>query len=169
MRTAMIRTVVAGCMFGLANLAIADKPVEKPVLADTSARFAEVAQQVRKDMEPDGRYEYIRQDDKDRVESDLHAMQAMLEKNGSVAAMNAQDKVNLFNTQEHLNGILVHNDRDRLVCERRAPVGTNIPTTTCRTFGEIERTRREAQTYMVDHSKDAQVNAAVARTKTNGH
>jgi len=151
-----------------ATAALADKPIEKPVLADTPTQFAEMAQQVRQDMQGQGRYEFIHPDDKGRVEADLQTMQAMLEKSGSVAAMSEQDKIKLFNTQEHVNGILVHNDRERLICEKRAPVGTNIPTTTCRTFGEIERTRRDAQKYMVDHSQDAGVNAAAARSKLNG-
>ena len=45
-------------------------------------------------------------------------MTSLLNKAVSVAAMTMQDKVTLFNTQEHLNGILTHSDSERLVCER---------------------------------------------------
>ena len=43
-----------------------------------------------------------------------------------------------------MNGLLKHNDANRLVCESRAPVGSHLPVTTCRTFGEIERGRADA-------------------------
>jgi len=154
--------------FGLGMAVAADKVVEKPVAADTPEKFAEVAAQIRKEMGPDGRYEFIRADDKARANADLDTMAAMLQKAGSVASMPQSDQVQLFNTQEHLNGILTHNDRNRLVCERRAPVGTNIPQNSCKTVAEIEKMRRDSQKYMNDHSQDANVNHAAVMKKLNG-
>lgn len=147
-------------VLGLGLATAADKVVEKPVAADTPEKFAETAAQIRKEMESDGRYEFIRPDDKAKADADLNAIAAMLQKAGSVSAMQEGDRVQLFNTQEHLNGILTHSDRNRLVCERRAPVGTNIPQNTCKTVAEIEKMRRDSQKYMNDHSKDAQINSA---------
>jgi hypothetical protein len=138
----------------------ADKVVEKPIVADTPEKFAATAAQIRKEMGAEGRYEFIRPDDKAKADADLDAIAAMLQKAGSVSAMAEGDRVQLFNTQEHLNGILTHNDRNRLICERRAPVGTNIPQNTCKTVAEIEKMRRDSQKYMNDHSRDAGVNAA---------
>jgi len=154
--------------FGLGMVVAADKVVEKPVAADTPEKFAEVAAQIRKEMGPDGRYEFIRADDKARANADLDTMAAMLQKAGSVASMPQSDQVQLFNTQEHLNGILTHNDRNRLVCERRAPIGTNIPQNSCKTVAEIEKMRRDSQKYMNDHSQDANVNHAAVMKKLNG-
>jgi len=170
MRTPFIRVAFAVCVqFCLASASVAaDKAVEKPFMADTAAKFAETVKQVHEAMQPQGRYEFIRPEDRAKVDTDIQTMQAMLEKSGSVAAMSADEKVRLYNAQEHLNGILTHSDNDRLVCERRAPVGTNIPVINCRTFGEVERTRRDAQKYMVDHAKDAGVNAAAMHSKLGG-
>jgi hypothetical protein len=62
--------------------------------------------------------------------------------------------VQLFNTQEHLNGILTHSDSNRLVCERRAPVGTNIPVNSCKTVGQIEKERKDSQKTMMDQQSN---------------
>jgi hypothetical protein len=51
----------------------------------------------------------------------------------------------LFNAQEEVNGILKHNDNNRLVCESRAPIGSNILRTTCHTHGQIEATARNTK------------------------
>jgi len=134
------------CMLVLAaGAAGADEAIKNRVAADTADKFQALAADVRKDMSPGGRYEYITPDDKSKVEADLTTMTEMLQKAGSVNAMSERDKVALFNTQEHLNGLLTHSDSNRLVCERVAPIGTTIPKTTCRTVAEIERSRRAGQ------------------------
>ena len=133
------------CMLVLASgLTVADEAIKNRVAADTLEKFQAVAADIRKDMNSGGRYEYITPDNKAKVESDLTAMAEMLQK-GSVNSLSEPDKVKLFNTQEHLNGLLTHSDSNRLVCERVAPVGTTIPKTTCQTVAEIERNRKDGQ------------------------
>ncbi len=148
---------------GLASAS--DKVIEKPVAADTADKFTQTAAGIHAEMGAGGRYEFMRPDDKGKVEADLNTMAAMLQKSGSVASMPQGDQVKLFNTQEHLNGILTHSDSNRLICERRAPVGTNIPINTCKTVGEIEKARRDAQKYMTDHGQDANINSAAMNRK----
>ena len=123
----------------------ADHVVEKQIAADTPERFSETVKQVHNEMQVGGRYEFISAADKTKAEADMDSMASMLKTVGSVAAMNEQDKIRLFNTQEHLNGILTHSDSNRLVCEKRAPIGSNIPVTTCHTVAEIEIARRKSQ------------------------
>ena len=161
-RFAICMLVQTFCLY----VAMADSPIEIPVVADTPDKFAATATQIRAEMSPGGRYEFIRPDDKGKAEADLNSMAAMLQKAGSVAAMKEEEKVQLYNTQEHLNGILTHSDSNRLVCERRAPVGTNIPLTTCKTVAEIERARRDSQKYMQDHAQDANINSAAMHAAT---
>lgn len=142
----------------------ADKVVEKPVVSDTPEKFAAAAASVREEMSAGGRYEFIRPDDKAKVEADLSTMADMLKKAGSVAAMPKDEQVTLFNTQEHLNGILTHSDRNRLVCERRAPMGSNIQQSSCKTVADIEKMRRDSEKFMRDHAQDANINhAAMSR------
>lgn len=145
----MKRLFVLGGMFGMlvmvAGQSFADEAIKNRVAADTAEKFQAVAADIRKDMSPGGRYEYITPDNKSKVESDLTEMTEMLQKAGSVGALSERDKLKLFNTQEHLNGLLTHSDSNRLVCQHVAPVGTTIPKTTCQTVAEIERNRRESQ------------------------
>jgi hypothetical protein len=145
----MKRSVAIGWVVGVVMLAgghaFADEVIKNRVSADTAEKFQAVAEEVRDEMGIGGRYEFIHADEKAKVESDLNAMAAMLQKSGSVSAMSQPEKVQLFNTQEHLNGVLTHSDRNRLVCEHSAPVGTSIPRTTCQTVAELERNRKEGQ------------------------
>jgi hypothetical protein len=130
----------------------ADAVKQKPVAADTPDKFAQAVQEIHEQMNPGGRYEFINPDERSRVEADFNAMAAMLQKAGSVEHMTQTEKVQLFNTQEHLNGILTHTDSSRLICEHRAPVGTTIPRTTCQTYGEVEIARRAAKKFLNESS-----------------
>jgi hypothetical protein len=81
----------------------------------------------------------------------------MLQDAGPVSVMKHEQQVQLFNVQENLNGLLTHSDRNRLVCERAAGVGTHIQTTTCKTVGDIERERTSSRKYITDQSEKMQV------------
>ena len=107
--------------------------------ADTFDLFVATAQTIRKDMESGGKFQFITPADKLAASGDLDSMTALLKKSGSVSMMNMQDKVTLFNVQEHLNGILTHSDSERLVCTRGENTGSHIQKTSCRTYGDIQR------------------------------
>ncbi len=162
MKMALMRIVVALAAqvlcIGAGITWAADGVIQKPVAADTPEKFTQTAEQVRKEMGAGGRYEFIRPDDKTKVNADLDSMAAMLQKSGSVGAMKEDEKVQLFNTQEHLNGMLTHSDRNRLVCENSAPTGSNLRRTTCMTVGEIELKRQRDQKGIQDLQQRANQN-----------
>ena len=116
--------------------------VQEFVKADTFELFLSTAQAVKKDMESGGKFEFMTQSEKAAAADDLDAMTALFKKYGSVSAMKMQDKVTLFNLQEHLNGILTHSDSERLVCTRGESTGSHIQKTSCRTYGDIQRAKR---------------------------
>lgn len=126
------------------------KKIENPVAADTLAKFTDLDAAIRIQMAPGGHYEYMKSGDKQRVSTDLDRIDAMLQKAGSVDAMSVDDRLKLFNTQEHVNGLLTRNDSNRLVCERVAPLGSHIPQTSCRTYGQIERERMDTEKALQD-------------------
>jgi hypothetical protein len=140
------------CMTPVAADDDSGKVIQKRVNADTPSAFAEVAAAVRNEMGTGGRYEFISPDEKAKANADLDAMAGMLQKYGSVAAMRQDERVVLFNTQEHLNGVLTHSDRNRLVCEHRPPMGSNIAVTSCKTVAELEKMRRDGQKMAMDGS-----------------
>lgn len=122
---------------------------QKPLIARTLNSFEQDATRIRKDMQPGGQYGYISNLEKSRVEASLATMQNLLTANKDEASMRESDKVALLNAQEEINGILEHNDSNRLVCEHVAPVGSHRPVTTCHTYAEImaqrERTQHDMQ------------------------
>lgn len=141
------------CSFALffaASAIAADQVVEKPVAADTPDKFSQMIVALHHEMDTGGRYEFITPEEKGKVDADLNTMTALLQKSGSVDAMSQTDKVRLFNTQEHVNGILTHNDINRLICEHKAPLGSHLPITTCRTLGEIAHSRKSSQKMIYD-------------------
>ena len=115
--------------------------IAKPVLADTPEAFATQARWIEDEMEPGGRYEFAKAADKQRVKVVLEQMGTLLQRAGSVAAMDQGTKVVLFNDQEEINGLLTHNDANRLVCESRQPVGSHIPVTHSTPIGRSRKQR----------------------------
>lgn len=137
----------------VATPAVAKKEVEQVVKADTLEAFQKVADSVREQMKSGGHYEYIKITDKNIVDHELDQMAALLQKSGSVEAMNKDDKLVLFNLQEKVNGTLANNASDRLLCERTNPVGSHIPVTTCQTYAELMRRNSESKKYMQDSAR----------------
>jgi hypothetical protein len=124
--------------------------VEKPLVAQTLEGFDKEAATIRAGMQPGGRYEFLKPDDKNRVEARLASMQKLLQKHAGQSDLNSTDKIALVNEQEEVNALLRHNDGNRLVCENRAPVGSHLPVKTCRTYGEIELERQAAMRMQTD-------------------
>lgn len=105
---------------------------------------------VHKQMVPGGRYEFVTTAERGEVDAKLADMQAMFDRSASVATMNQETKIRLFNDQETVNAILTKRDGDRRICKSSAPTGSLIPKTSCHTYSEIERTQRDSQQYMHD-------------------
>jgi hypothetical protein len=129
---------------------------EKPLVARTFDTFKQDSARIRQQMQPGGTYEHTPPSDQARVETRLGDMYKLLEAHSSQAEMNEADKVALLNAQEEINGILKHNDNNRLVCEQVAPVGSHRPVTTCRTYGEVMARERADQKYLQDSSRTSQ-------------
>jgi hypothetical protein len=121
------------------------KVIEKPVVADTPETFAQQAAWIETEMQPEGRYEFTKPADKQRVNVLLGQMSNLMQRSGSVASMDHDTRVQLFNDQEEVNGLLKHNDANRLVCESHQPIGSHIPTTTCVTYRQREATARNTK------------------------
>ena len=101
-------------------------------------------------MQPGGQYEHTSEADKQRVDARLGDMSKLLQAHSSQSEMGETDKVALLNAQEEINGILQHNDNNRLVCEHVAPVGSHRPVTTCQTYGEKMAREQRDQKYLQD-------------------
>jgi hypothetical protein len=121
---------------------------DKPLVSQSLDSFNTEAAKIREEMKPGGAYSHIQASDRGRVEARLSEMEKLLSTHSGQGDMRAEDKVQLVNAQEEVNGILHHNDNNRLVCEHVAPVGSHVPVTTCRTFGEIMEQHKSDQDFL---------------------
>jgi hypothetical protein len=145
-----LKTWLIGLAVGAAVLqvGIVQAKTEVVVKADNKDDFAAVVAAVHQQMLPGGHYEFASKKDRADIDTQFSAMQTLFDKYGTVAQMDQASKVQLFNEQQAVNGLLTHNDSDRLICEHVAPLGSNIPKTVCRTFGELQREQRDTQHYL---------------------
>ena len=134
----------------------ANDTAEKPLVARTFDTFKQDAARIRQQMRAGGVYEHTSATEQSRVETRLGDMYKLLEAHSAQDAMSETDKVALLNAQEEINGILQHNDNNRLVCEHVAPVGSHRPVTTCQTYGEMMVRQENAQKYMQDRMRTPQ-------------
>jgi len=136
--------------------AAANGTAEKPLVARTFETFKQDSARIRQQMRPGGVYEHASPSEQERVEAQLGTMYKLLEAHSAEAQMGETDKVALLNAQEEINGILQHNDNNRLVCEHVAPVGSHRPVTTCQTYGELMARQQNAQKDLLDRSRRTQ-------------
>lgn len=122
---------------------------EKKVVvnAANSADFTTVVKEVRAQMAPGGRFDLINGADRQRLEKSIAEMQALFDKRGAVSSMTAPEKITLFNDQEVVNGILAHDDADRVICKTEMPMGSLIPKATCRSRRSREMQQRDARDF----------------------
>lgn len=118
---------------------------DSAIAATTSEAFAAQAAEVRKDMESGGRYGSISSTNRQKVDAQLDFIGTLLQRKGSVDALNDQEKVQLMNAQEQANSILVGYDDQQLVCEYRRIAGSNRKEKVCQTKREIAKAREDSR------------------------
>ena len=123
---------------------------EKQVNADTKEAFADISQNVRREMDHGGKYEFVPADERAKIDKSFGEMTALFDQYGTVSAMNQDAKVKLFNDQEIVNSILTKRDRDRVICTNQAPIGSHIRQTTCHTYAQEVQAHQETQKQMSD-------------------
>ena len=121
---------------------------DKPLVSQSLESFNAEAAKIREEMKPGGAYSHIQASDRGRVEARLNEMEKLLSTHSGQGDLRPEDQVHLVNAQEEVNGILHHNDNNRLVCEHVAPVGSHVPVTTCRTFGEVMEQHKSDQDFL---------------------
>ena len=147
MRTAI--WLLAGVFF-IASASAKENYKEKSFNADTRDKFATIAEGIRDEMKEGGRYEYMKPDERRTIEQKLEEITTIFGKTESVAAMQQDDKIKLFNAQESINSILTKRDRDRVICENKTKLGSHIRETTCHTYAQEVQARQETQKQMSD-------------------
>lgn len=153
-----VSIVLTALLLVLLPLGAAVASTTKPsVKADNKAAFTAVSTAVQSEMRPGGRYEFLDSAEHDTVTKRLSDMQALFDSYGTVAQMDNNARAQLLADQEDVNAILTRRDDRRMVCKSERPVGSLIPQQACRTYGEIERTRRGTQEFMQQEARPGYV------------
>ena len=120
------------------------------------AQFPQLAAQIRKDMQPGGRY-LVNPDERSEVDGDLTAMEKLFAGHASLDELNPQQQVDLFNHQERINALLTKRDGDEKICHREPVVGSHMVQTVCTKRSDMEKTTRDTQQYWQSVERQQQV------------
>lgn len=123
------------------------------ITADTLETFRLNAAEVRHEMRAGGRFSTLDDRQRERVEGELQRMENLFLKSGTVEDMSRMEKVELFNAQERVNGLLTASDDERLVCRMVEPTGSKMRKRECKTAGEIRRTRESHREGLRNNTK----------------
>ena len=121
-----------------------DEPIIPPEKL-RPADFDAFAARLRGEMDPPGRFMWVTEEERVKVLKALDEMGRILEGHDNVAELRETDKVALINAQEVANAILTKRDKERLICERRKIVGSQMPQSVCETYGEKMMRTAEAR------------------------
>lgn len=127
---------------------------QKRSIVDPADRqqFADQVAAIRDAMKPGGRFQYLTVEERNAVNEHLDAIAVMLERR-ETQRFGSDEQLDLLQAQENANAILTRRDGDRLICERRAPTGSNFKIKKCVTYTEHMKTRDETQQAFSDHMR----------------
>jgi len=148
MRVLLTLVLVLAGLFGVSCAFAAGKADADSIIPPEKLRPAEFdafAATLRGEMEPNGRFEWVTDEERTKVLKALDEMDRILEGHESVAELRETDKVALINAQGVANAILTKRDKDRVICERRVIVGSHFPQSVCETYGEKMTRTAEAR------------------------
>ncbi len=116
---------------------------------DVNTSFTEQHTRITTEMADGETYSEISAQDRTSVKQALDRIAEALAQAGSVEALNAKQKTEVFNDQELVNTILTKAAEDsRLVCKRVKKVGSHRTTTDCATVAQRRKSIESAQDEM---------------------
>lgn len=94
----------------------------------------------------DDKYKELTPDDRKKVTDALDRMNERWQKADDASGMTDSERVAMANDQEVVTSTLEHASADsRLVCERVATIGSNLPKSVCKSVAQRRREQKEAQ------------------------
>ena len=132
----------------LSHAGAAEAATKADKKADNKADFTAVVAEVKAEMVPGGRYGFVSASERSTVDASLTQMQSLFGKFGTVAAMDQDAKLRLYEDQQSVNAILIRRDDRRVVCTVERPTDSLIRKRICRTYGVVERNRLKKQKEM---------------------
>ena len=132
--------LVLSCLF-LASPAFAKDDSQVPMRKISPKDFPELHKYLVEEMRPGMRFGWVTDSEQERITVELDAMAQVLHGHQTLEELSEDERVSLINAQGRINATLTKRDRDRLICERKKPLGSHRSQTYCETYGE--RMRRQ--------------------------
>ncbi|MBN8482286.1 MAG: hypothetical protein J0L88_11925 [Xanthomonadales bacterium] len=118
--------------------------------ATSAAEFRAQADQLRLDMGAGGKYAHLSAEDRAKVGKQLDILQSLYDAREQRKSFTGADEVRLVNATEEINGTLVGDADDRMVCEQVRKLGSNRTQKLCMTVGERRAAREESKKNLGD-------------------
>jgi hypothetical protein len=123
--------VLAGLLLATGTAMAGGIDATQPFDISTPQSFQEQATQVRAGLGVGGEYAFLSTRDRARVEREIAAMTALLQRYGNIEAMTGAQRVDLYNAQESANMILTRGRAGTTRCAWTQQTGSQIPRTLC--------------------------------------
>lgn len=124
--------VLAGLLLATGTAMAGGIDANQPFDISTPQSFQEQAAQVRAGLDVvGGEYAFLSTQDRARVEHEIAAMTALLQRYGNIETMTGAQRVDLYNAQESANMILTRGRAGTTRCAWTQQTGSRIPRTLC--------------------------------------
>lgn len=131
MRSHRSMGVLAGLLLATGTAMAGGIDANQPFDISTPQSFQEQATQVRAGLGVGGEYAFLSTQDRTRVEQEIAAMTASLQRYGNIEAMTGAQRVELYNAQESANMILTRGRAGTIRCAWTQQTGSRIARTLC--------------------------------------
>jgi hypothetical protein len=129
------------------------------------AEFKALTVSLQTEMQPGGRYAYVKPDEHRRIDADFQKIQALLEKQAAGVELSQVELAQQYTAQSEANALFHQRDGDREVCERVEPIGSHVPKMVCQTYAHIQESRKNAQNVLYQASKESNPKLLYKTTK----
>jgi hypothetical protein len=121
------------------------------------AEFPQLVEALGREMDAGGRFEFVTDGERAGVESALAEIGRLLVGHDSIESLPDADRIAVLNAQERANAILARRDGERVICERRKVVGSNMRQLVCETYAEQQFRSRGSRDRARELNKRIQV------------
>jgi hypothetical protein len=116
---------------------------------ESTAAIVVQQRQIRSEIEArEGRYKDMPSVKRASILRNQEILFALLEGRASIEELNVEQRTEAFNALQSINAAITSREDERMVCEKRKPVGSNQVERVCRSLAQIKADREAARTNM---------------------
>ena len=127
--------VLLPCILALSGTATAKEGYVTQRKIEPTA-FAQLETLLQEEMDIGGRFAYVEPAERVAIDANLARMRGLLDGKRTLAELDEDERVAVFNAQAQINAILTKRDGERMICDRRMIVGSHRKETVCETYAD---------------------------------